>query len=96
MEENAALAALAALAQEARLRAFRLLVEAGPDGLPAGQIAAELHLAPNTLSFHLSHLRSAGLVDSRRAGRSRIYAANFAAMRALVGYLSDNCCLRSR
>lgn len=94
MEEKDVIAALAALAQEVRLRAFRLLVAAGPDGLPAGQIAEELAVAPNTLSFHLSHLRAAGLIDSRRAGRSQIYSADYAAMAALVSYLSDNCCSR--
>ncbi len=92
MEKTDAVAALTALAQDNRLEAFRLLVQAGPDGLPAGQVAAALALAPNTLSFHLDRLRTAGLLNVRRKGRSLIYSANFAAMTALVDYLTDNCC----
>jgi DNA-binding transcriptional ArsR family regulator len=92
MEKSAAVAALAALAQDNRLDAFRLLVEAGPDGLPAGQIAERLGLPPNTLTFHFDRLRAAGLVTVRREGRSMIYAARFETMNALLGYLTENCC----
>jgi len=94
MEEKNVIAALAALAQDSRLRVFRLLVTAGPAGLPAGQIAEELAIAPNTLSFHLSHLKNAGLLTVRREGRSLIYAAEYGRMRAVVGYLTENCCSR--
>jgi ArsR family transcriptional regulator len=92
MEKTDAVAALAALAQDSRLDVFRLLVRAGPDGLSAGQVAAALELAPNTLTFHFDRLRHAGLVTVRRAGRSMIYAARFDSMRALLAYLTENCC----
>ena len=92
MEKTQAVAALAALAQDSRLDVFRLLVQAGPDGLSAGQVASALGLAPNTLTFHFDRLRHAGLVTVRRAGRSMIYAARFDSMRALIAYLSENCC----
>src|SRR5216684_9148382 len=92
MKKPQALAALAALAQENRLDTFRLLVQAGPDGMPAGEVAAALGLPPNTLTFHFDRLREAGLVTVRREGRSMIYAARFAAMNALLGYLTENCC----
>jgi DNA-binding transcriptional ArsR family regulator len=92
MEKAQAVAALAALAQDSRLDVFRLLVRAGPDGLSAGQVAAALGLAPNTLTFHFDRLRHANLVTVRRAGRSMIYAARFDAMNALLGYLTENCC----
>src|ERR1043166_3737957 len=92
MEKTAAVAALAALAQDSRLDVFRLLVRAGPDGLSAGQAAAGLKLAPNTLTFHFDRLRHAGLVTVRRAGRSMIYAARYDSMRALLAYLTENCC----
>jgi len=88
----AAIGALGALAQETRLAIFRLLVRAGSDGLPAGQIGARLKLPPATLSFHLNQLRHAGLISYRREGRSLIYAAEYAAMNSLVGYLTENCC----
>src|SRR5262249_33542210 len=81
-----------ALAQENRLDVYRLLVEAGPDGLPAGQVAAALKLAPNTLTFHFDRLRGAGLVSGRRNGRSMIYAARTDTMKAPIGYLTENCC----
>jgi len=84
--------ALAALAQETRLKAYRLLVEAGPDGLSAGRIGEELALPPATLSFHLAHLARTGLVKSRQEGRFVIYNADFANMNQLVGYLTENCC----
>jgi ArsR family transcriptional regulator len=92
MEKINAIAALAALAQEARLDVFRLLVQAGADGLPAGQIAERLKLPPATLSFHLNQLKHAGLVTFRREGRSLIYAAEYAAMNDLLTYLTENCC----
>ncbi|MGL4543129.1 MAG: ArsR/SmtB family transcription factor [Polymorphobacter sp.] len=95
MESQASLVAverLAALAQPHRLAAFRLLVEAGPAGLPAGEIGVRLDMPASTLSFHLAHLRRAGLVSQRRDGRSLIYVADFDAMNVLVGYLTENCC----
>src|SRR5215467_1171708 len=88
MEKSNAVAALAALAQDNRLDVYRLLVQAGPGGLPAGQVAATLKLAPNTLTFHFDRLRGAGLVTVRRDGRSMIYA--------LLGYLTENCCKGSK
>src|SRR6186713_1441729 len=92
MKKPQALAGLAALAQENRLDTFRLLVQAGPDGMPAGEVAAALGLPPNTLTFHFDRLREAGLVTVRREGRSMIYAARYDAMNALLGYLTENCC----
>jgi ArsR family transcriptional regulator len=92
MEKTDAVAALAALAQDNRLDVFRLLVQAGPEGLPAGEVARRLALAPNTLTFHFDRLRGAGLVTVRREGRSMIYAARFATMSALLAYLTENCC----
>jgi ArsR family transcriptional regulator len=92
MKRDHALTALSALAQDNRLDIFRLLVQAGPDGMPAGRVAAELGLAPNTLTFHFDRLRDAGLVTVRRDGRSMIYAARFDTMNGLLGYLTENCC----
>jgi|SRR5690242_14084700 ArsR family transcriptional regulator, arsenate/arsenite/antimonite-responsive transcriptional repressor len=92
MKKPDVLAALAALAQENRLDVFRLLVEAGLEGMPAGSVASALKLAPNTLTFHFDRLREAGLVTVRREGRSMIYAARFDRMNALLGYLTENCC----
>jgi DNA-binding transcriptional ArsR family regulator len=92
METIDTVAALAALAQEHRLAIFRLLVQAGPEGMPAGQVAERLGIAPNTLTFHFDRLRLAGLVTVRRDGRSMIYAAQFDTMNALLGYLTENCC----
>ena len=89
-----AVAALAALAHEHRLGLHRLLVERGPDGLAAGTIAERLGLAPSSLTFHLQHLLRAGLITQRRLGRQLIYAADFAAMNALLAYLTRNCCGR--
>lgn len=94
METSLAIEALAALAQETRLKVYRLLVEAGPQGLAAGRIGEELGLPPATLSFHLAHLARAGLARSRQEGRFVIYAADFHNMNALVGYLTENCCAR--
>lgn len=92
MKKSDILGALAALSQESRLDAFRLLVQAGPQGVAAGEIAAELSLLPNALTFHLDRLREAGLVTVRRDGRSMIYAAQFNTMNGLIGYLTENCC----
>ena len=92
METNSAVSALAALAQPNRLEVFRLLVQAGANGLPAGRIAERLRLSPPTLSFHLAQLRHAGLAHVRRDGRSLIYAANYDGMNALMEFLTDNCC----
>ncbi len=83
---------LAALAQPHRLAAFRALVTAGPEGLAAGVLASAVGLSPSALSFHLAHLSRAGLVTATRDGRRLIYTADFAAMTALVGYLTENCC----
>src|SRR5882757_6098273 len=92
MEKTDVVAALAALAQDNRLDVFRLLVQAGPEGMAAGAVAEALDLAPNTLTFHFDRLRAAGLVTVRRDGRSMIYAAQFDTMNALLGYLTENCC----
>jgi ArsR family transcriptional regulator, arsenate/arsenite/antimonite-responsive transcriptional repressor len=92
MKQHEAVAALTALAQESRLKAFRLLVRAGPQGLPAGQVAEALDVSPNTLTFHFDRLREAGLVTVRRHGRSMIYSARFETMNALLDYLTENCC----
>lgn len=89
-----ALQSLGALAQETRLAVFRLLVEAGPEGMAAGEIAAELGLPPATLSFHLAQLANAGLVRGRQEGRFIYYAPDFGAMNDLVGFLTENCCAR--
>ncbi len=83
---------LAALAQESRLRIFRLLVEAGEEGLNATAIAEALELAPATLSFHVAHLARAGLVNARQESRFIFYSANYAAMDDLISYLAKNCC----
>jgi ArsR family transcriptional regulator, arsenate/arsenite/antimonite-responsive transcriptional repressor len=92
MEKTEAVAALGALAQDSRLDIYRLLVQAGPEGLPAGRIGEQLGLPSATLSFHLNTLRHAGLVTFRREGRSLIYAAEYAAMNALLAYLTENFC----
>lgn len=92
MEKSNAIEALAALAQESRLDVFRLLVQAGVEGLPAGRIGHVLGLPGATLSFHLNQLRHAGLVTFRREGRSLIYMAEYAAMNGLLAYLTENCC----
>lgn len=92
METKHAVAALAALAQESRLAVFRLLVQAGPDGMAAGKISAALGVPPSSLSFHLKELTHAGMVRSRQEGRFVIYEANFSAAAALVAFLSENCC----
>ena len=92
MDTVTALAALGALAQEHRLAVFRLLVQKGPDGLSAGAIAEAMAMPASSLSFHLAHLQRAGLIVQRRRGRSLVYSADFAAMGAVVGYLTENCC----
>ncbi len=92
MERQSALSALAALSQETRLDAFRLLVRGGPEGLSAGAIAEELGVPAATLSFHLKELKNAGLVSCDREGRSLIYSPDFKAMRDLLGFLTQNCC----
>jgi arsenate reductase len=92
MEMKPAVTALAALAHESRLSVFRLLVEAGPEGLAAGQISDRLGVPPSSLSFHLKELSYAGLVTSRQQGRFVIYAANFIAMNDLLAFLTENCC----
>lgn len=92
MEPEQAVIALEALAQESRLGIFRLLVEAGPEGFPAGRIAERMNVPLPTLSFHLSQLKHAGLIACLREGRSLIYSADFGAMNDLVGFLTENCC----
>jgi len=92
MEINAALVALAALSQETRLNIFRLLVVAGNEGLPAGEIAERLGVQGPTLSFHLAHLKQARLVTCRRDSRMQIYAASYPLMNGLVAFLTENCC----
>ena len=92
MKLKTAIDALSALAQETRLAIFRLLVRQGPDGLPAGAIGERLEIPAPTLSFHLAQLSRAGLVTSRRDGRSMIYAARFDTMNDLLAYLTENCC----
>lgn len=92
MKAEAAVSALSALANEHRLAVFRLLVQAGPEGRAAGAIADTLEMPASSLSFHLAHLTRAGLITQRRESRSLIYAADFAAMNSLVGFLTENCC----
>jgi len=92
MENKDAVIALAALAQESRLAAYRLLVQAGPGGLAASRIAEALGMAPSSLSFHLKELTRANLVVPRQEGRFVIYAAQFETMNALLGFLTQNCC----
>ncbi len=92
MDIKAAAEALGALAQETRLTVFRLLVEAGPEGLPAGDIAKQLRTPHNTMSTHLAILLRAGLVTSRREGRQVIYAGDFAGVRQLIAFLLQDCC----
>jgi DNA-binding transcriptional ArsR family regulator len=92
MESSSAVVALSALAQENRLDVFRLLVQKGPDGMAAGDVAERLEIPPATLSFHLAQLRQAGLLSMRRDGRSLIYSANYDGMNALMAFLTENCC----
>lgn len=92
MDSSAAVSALGALAQEHRLALFRLLVQAGEEGMAAGAIAGALGVPGSSLSFHLAQLHKAGLVRQERRHRSIIYRADYGAMNALVGYLMENCC----
>ncbi len=92
MELSDAIRRLSSLAQESRLEVFRLLVKAGPEGMPAGEIARALEVQPNTLSAQLLVLSNAQLVKARREGRSIIYAVNFDTMRDLLIYLTEDCC----
>lgn len=92
MKPEQAVDRLSSLAQPTRLRIFRLLVQAGPQGINAGAIAEALELAPNTLSFHVAHLSRAGMVAPRQEGRFIYYSASFTAMDDLIAYLTDNCC----
>lgn len=92
METKAALSALTGLSHDTRLALFRLLVTAGPVGVAAGELGAQLDLAPATLSFHLKELRHAGLITQRRDGRTIYYAADYTSMNGLIAYLTENCC----
>lgn len=92
MDSSTAVSALSALAQDTRLAVFRLLVRAGPDGLSAGEIASEVDAVPSTLSHHLSLLERAGLATSRRDGRMLFYAADYGGTRALLAFLTEDCC----
>jgi ArsR family transcriptional regulator len=93
MDTRAAVQSLAALAQDSRLEVYRQLVQAGPEGVAAGELAGHIGIPANTLSFHLKTLSHAGLVEARQAGRFIYYSANYAAMNALLGFLSENCCV---
>lgn len=95
METKHAVEALGALAHEYRLSIYRVLVERGPEGLPAGAIGEAVGLVPSSLTFHLQNLHRAGLIVQRRESRSLIYSVDFDAMSELVGYLTDNCCAGS-
>lgn len=92
METSSIIAALAALAQPSRLAVFRLLVQAGPQGLAASRIAEALAIAPSSLSFHLKELAHAQMVGATRNGRSIVYTANYATMNGLLAFLTENCC----
>ena len=92
MKDQTVIKSLSALAQEHRLAAFRLLVQAGNEGMTAGALAEALGVPNSSLSFHLTQLTNAGLIIQRRASRSLIYSADYAAMNGLVGYLMENCC----
>jgi ArsR family transcriptional regulator len=92
MDNATVIKIFASLAQETRLSLFRLLVQAGPEGLPAGRIAEQLGLPASTLSFHLKELTHAGIVNARQAGRFIYYSADYAAMSALIAFLTENCC----
>lgn len=92
MESSAVVRALGALAQEHRLAVYRLLVQAGPDGMPAGALADAVGVPASSMSFHLAQLANAGLVTQRRQSRSIIYAADYAAMNGLMAYMTENCC----
>ena len=92
MDAKQIVTALGAIAHDHRLAVYRLLVEKGPEGLSAGDIAERLDMPPSSLTFHLQQMLHAGLVTQRRLGRQLIYAADYAAMNGLIGYLTENCC----
>jgi DNA-binding transcriptional ArsR family regulator len=92
MKTPIVIGALGALAHEHRLAIYRLLVQRGPEGLPAGAIGERVGLLPSSLTFHLQNLQRAGLIAQRRESRQLIYSADFAVMNGLVGYLTENCC----
>lgn len=92
MDIKSAVLQLSSIAQEARLEIFRLLVQAGPDGLPAGNVGETLQIPASTLSFHLKELSHAGLINSRQVSRFIYYSANYEAMNGLLAYLTENCC----
>jgi DNA-binding transcriptional ArsR family regulator len=94
MDIDHALVAFSAISQETRLRVLKLLIEYGRDGAPAGALSDQLEIPHNTLLFHLAHLSQAGLVTSRKQGRSVIYAANNYTIQAMIDYLNENCCIR--
>jgi DNA-binding transcriptional ArsR family regulator len=95
MKPKEVIEALGALAHEHRLGVFKILVERGPAGLPAGRIGERIGLVPSSLTFHLQSLQRAGLIARRRESRQLVYSADFTAMTALVGYLTENCCAES-
>jgi ArsR family transcriptional regulator, arsenate/arsenite/antimonite-responsive transcriptional repressor len=95
MKAAAVIEALGALAHEHRLSIYKLLVERGPEGLPAGHIGTKLKLVPSSLTFHLQNLQRAGLISQRRESRQLIYSADYEAMNGVVGYLTENCCVGS-
>jgi DNA-binding transcriptional ArsR family regulator len=92
MDTKDAIIMFDALSQETRLGVFRLLIKAGPAGLPAGTLSDTLGTPHNTMSFHLNHLSQAGILTSRREGRSVVYVANFDAIHALIGFMVKDCC----
>lgn len=92
MEKKSAVNALASLSQDSRLDIFRILVQAGPEGMSAGKISEMTGIPPSTLSFHLKELAYADMVHSRQESRFVIYSANFTTMNALLGFLTENCC----
>jgi ArsR family transcriptional regulator, arsenate/arsenite/antimonite-responsive transcriptional repressor len=92
MNTTGVIDALGALAHEHRLAIYRLLVQRGPEGLPAGVIGERVGLVPSSLTFHLQNLQRAGLITQRRESRQLFYAADFTVMNGLVGYLTENCC----
>jgi ArsR family transcriptional regulator, arsenate/arsenite/antimonite-responsive transcriptional repressor len=94
MKLDHALLAFSALSQETRLKVFKILVEYGPTGTPAGTVSERLGIPHNTLSFHLAHLSHTHLVSSRKVGRSVIYSANCEMIEELIAFLSENCCVR--
>lgn len=95
MKTPVVIAALSALAHEHRLKIYRLLIEQGPDGLPAGLIGDRVGLLPSSLTFHLQNLQRAGLILQERVSRRLIYSADFEVMNGLIGYLTENCCAGS-